>query len=625
MKNLDPRTKITFEVEQDNHKVQYEGFIEQTDDKQVLHLKGTLTVEGEEKEKNDDKGRQSTVSKITLLLIGKDMDAQEIIDYLTDKYSAKFEKQEGTEFSDNIKKEEKTPGNMSQTQIRSIGEPDDIYIKITDLTDEILALYQQQTNNKDGGAKSVNKILQTCWNYELNDKNAMVTIVPTMEDPSKQDENPILNGVIVSVDYNNNNIIGKLNVNADFKKVSEDLKNFGAKYLDDLTNYDIARSKVAGLRITKEDQIQETAEWPANKDEFRKFLNNLYIKASGMNNNLEEIKKYILDSLNNVNDNIKIEVKAQQPEQNQAQSQGNGNEGNPVNASKEEDNNPAVNEGGQVKPIASGDIQDYLKNRNVTVSCGKEQIDDVAVKVVNNVALRVTFGKLYYKANDDYKNVTINLDFCSGVSGKQGKGQYAIILSINGPDDKPIAETVQATNCAGLTLPTQTLCNYTFIGAKNANMSLSMGERKQEESLNEKKDKLQFTASYKSDIKESYSPYITVVRTIECNGDCSDYYMISESVWGDGSVTDPKTALYQGMRKLFNTCRDKSSLMEYAKANQNVQFGKYAQTVTYDVPKSHGFTGNDGCPLYECCVALKFNGNDNISNAINLGVHKISF
>ena len=649
VKNLDPRTKITFEVEQDNHKVQYEGFIEQTDDKQVLHLKGTLTVEGEEKEKNDEKDRESTVSKIALLRISKDTDAQEIIDYLTDKYSAKFEKQEGTGFSDNIKKEEKTPGNMSQTQSRDIGEPDDVYTNITDLTDEILTLYQSQTN-KGNGSTDMNPFLMNYWLY-TNIKGANFYFVPTMENPSNKDKNPKLNSIIVKCVSSSPDVYGKISVDTDAESVSKQMKNIGVEKLslDTLFSIDndtlsddrkLEHSRmISAIRKVKDTDIKTTTEMPKNEDELKKFLETLFAFSTGKNRDEKSIRDYLFTLLVNLGENTNLNYdKNSKPKQEQSQqgqpqsnpstsSKGNTDEPSPVieldpHVTKVSSSTESVNEDNEIMGHNTQDkINKDLENKNIKPnvikdpSGEKDEYDGSKTEVSEN-KLTLTCGKLFYDDTDgNQQHVKIEFEFCLSPLWKQGEYKpTAVIKNIYNNQSCSFPWPIDYSKVA------------TILYKSFGEMNIYLGEEQKKESLNDAvKETFNFNVSYTASVSESDNTSIILRREISCDGDCSDYYMLSESVWGDGNVKDPKATLYQSMRKLFNTCRDKSSLMEYAKASQNVQFGKYAQTVTYDVPKSHGFTGNDGCPLYECCVALKFNSKDSISDAINLGVYKISF
>lgn len=658
IKNLDTNTKITFEVEQDNLKVQYEGFIERNGDKQELHIKGTLNVEGEQKEKNDEKGKESTISKIAVLRIDKDVEGQAIIDYMADKYHAKFEKQDSTEFSDAIKNDEKTPGNMSQTQSRDIAEQDDVYTNISDLTDEIIRLYQEQTNKTDDAATDINKFLMNYWVYtKLN--GSTVFLIPTMEDQTNKDENPTLNGIIVKLESEKNklDIFGKLNVNDTADKVSKQLESLGAS-IKKISPDDLDTShKISTMRKAKPESIKATADMPGNEEEFRKFLEGLFSAGTGKNRDPKAIYQYLSNLIESLNDNINLDYdKNSKPEQQQgdtAKDTAAGSNATGANAStntpgtpdakpetrewsgndvKPQNNNSngnstgeSVNEDNQIvghnKPEQ---ISKDLENKNIkpTVakdpSGDKEEYDGTKAEANGN-KLTVTCGKLFYSdAAGNQQPVKFEFEFC--LSAQWNPGEY-----------KPTAviKNVYTNKSCSFIWP----LNVTQIAKVLQNsfdkMEIYLGEVKKEESLNEKKAKVQesikFTATYSINDKiiESAAFNTGITRKIVADKDCSKYYVLSECMWSMANDDAVKKALTNKVKSTLKTYNTKEGLMEYAKANQNVEMSRNFSDMSYVVKNPGNLHSIIGCSLYECAVAVKFNGNNRISNAIAIGVNKI--
>jgi hypothetical protein len=174
---------------------------------------------------------------------------------------------------------------------------------------------------------------------------------------------------------------------------------------------------------------------------------------------------------------------------------------------------------------------------------------------------------------------------------------------------------------------TEFLCaNYGKIKPVKPGTDLDSSKKDGEESLNSSlKEKLNFAVSYNAAVNESDGTYVNISRNIECDKECADYYILSEAVWDDTRIADPKKELNANMRKLFRVHNDKDGIMEYAKEKQNANFGRYAKDSNYDIKKPYGINNIDNCALYECCVALRFNDEGYVSNAFNLGIQKITF
>lgn len=648
IKNLDPNTKIMFSVERDNLKVQYEGFIERKNDKQEMHLKGTLNVEDGDKEKNDEKGRQSTISKIMVLRIGKDVEGQAIIDYMAEKYGAKFEKQDNTEFSDAIKNDEKTIGNMSQPQTRDIGEQDDVYTNITDLTDEIIDLYRQQPNKTNNVATDINPFLMNYWVYpDFN--GAMVRMVPTMEDPSNKEENPTLNGIIVKLksDRNNFEILGKINVNEKADKVAEQLKAIGAP----IEKVDGIDTENAAMRNAKPESIRLTVDMPGSNEELKKFLEELFKAGSGKDRDAKSIQTYLTNLLvslgKNINLNYDKNVKPQQSQNNlnsgdgQPDNQANGGSQNSggqqgdqsdkktystgdtveldVNSLKEE----GINEDNEVKGHNDpAQIKKDLENKNIKPNVtqdpsGQENEYDGSKAEVNGNKITVTCGKLLYSDTEgNQQQVKFEIEF--GLSPLWKPGEY-----------KPTAVITNIYNKKSCSFPWENL-NYSYVAKILLNsfekMDVYLGEIKKEESLNDGiKESIKFNVSYSVNDKiiESAAFNTGINRKVTSDKDASQYYILSECMWSTANDSAVKKSLANKVVTILKSRNTKEALMEYAKSNSNVEFTRNFFDMDYIVKNPGNLHSIIGCSLYECAVAVKFNDNNVISNAIGIGVNKI--
>lgn len=152
-------------------------------------------------------------------------------------------------------------------------------------------------------------------------------------------------------------------------------------------------------------------------------------------------------------------------------------------------------------------------------------------------------------------------------------------------------------------------------------------EQPKEESLNDSiRESVSFAVTYVTNDKviESAAFNTGINRKITANGDCSQYYVLSECMWSCANDETVKKALASKVTATLKNCRTKEGLMEYAKANQNVEFTKNFTDMNYAVRKPGNLHSIIGCSLFECAVAVKFNSNNVISNAIGIGINKIS-
>lgn len=665
---LDRNTKFTFTVNNNGKTVSYEGFVNQGKNAQELFLKGTLTVsndeEKEENNENNENGKSNTFVKIARANIDKEVNSKDIVDYLTDTYGAKFEKMENDEFAKALTAEANANQSLVTLRFPDITTPDQTSDIIRSVAVEVMNKYKRQINNKDADGKEINKVLQTYWMKVDEKKRITFIAIPYMDDESNMDGNPPLTGVIIHAEtYEEHAGVGKLNVSADFNKVSEDMQKLGYKYYSNIEEISMATT-LASIRKTKPEDIKITADWKSDED-YNKFIQKLCASITGFDDDMKKISNYMIETVNNVSAALTITIKPEdkkqeqpnQPNQRQGQSnqsnpqQGQPNQSNPQQDKSVQQDKPAQQSGGENPETTKENISDslneaktgfiepekleeVLKVKNVTIDVKQEELEDgTKVKKAGDNIITIEFAKLLYKTSDEkYKNLTVILEFCDGHAG-EGSGQYALVSTIVGSDGNPIKNVMRGMVVLGIKqLPSIDLCNnYLLPECKGAKMNVVMGEMpKQEESLNEKKMKVQesinFTVTYATNDKviESAAFNTGINRKITADKDCSQYYVLSECMWSCANDETVKKALTSKVTAALKNCRTKEGLMEYAKANQNAEFTKNFADMSYTVRKPGNLHSIIGCSLFECAVAVKFNSNNIISNAIGIGVNKIS-
>lgn len=404
---------------------------------------------------------------------------------------------------------------------------------------------------------------------------------------------------------------------------------------------------LASIRKTKPEDIKITADWKSDED-YNKFIQELCASITGFDDNIKKISNYMIETVNNVSTALTITIKPEAKKQKQPnqpnQQQGQSNRSNPQQDKSVQQDKLAQQSGGEnvsdsLNEAKAGFIEpekleEVLKVKNVTVDVKQEELEDgTKVKKVGDNIITIEFAKLLYKtSNEKYKNLTVILEFCNGYVG-EGSGQYALVSTIAGSDGNPIKNVMRGMVVLGTKqLPSIDLCNnYLLPECKDAKMNIVMGEMpKQEESLNEKKMKVQesinFTATYATNDKviESAAFNTGINRKITADKDCSQYYVLSECMWSCANDEMVKKALAGKVTAALKNCRTKEGLMEYVKANQNAEFTKNFADMSYTVRKPGNLHSIIGCSLFECAVAVKFNSNNVISNAIGIGVNKIS-
>ena len=657
---LDRNTKFTFTVNNNGKTVSYEGFVNQDKNVQELFLKGTLTVgNDEEKEENNKNSKSNTFVKIARANIDKEVNGKDIVDYLTDTYEAKFEKMKNDEFTKALTAEANANQSLVTLRFPDITTPDQTSDIIRDVAIEVMNKYKRQINNKDAAGKEINEVLQTYWMKVDEKKRITFIAIPYMDDESNMDKNPPLTGVIIHAEtYEEHAGVGKLNVSADFNKVSEDMQKLGYKYYSNIEEISMATT-LASIRKTKPEDIKITADWKSDED-YNKFIQELCASITGFDDDIKKISNYMIETVNNVSATLTITIKpeAKKQEQSNQSNQSKPQQGQP-NPSKQQQGQsvrqgqPAQQSDGknsestkenisdslnevQAASIESERLKEVLNDKNITVEVKQEELEDgTKIKKVGGNIITIEFAKLLYKTSDErYKNLTAILEFCCGRVGASIRS-YALVSTIAGSDGNPIKNVMRGMLVWGtnLELPSADyLCNnYLLPECKDAKMNIVMGEMpKQEESLNEKKMKVQesinFTATYATNDKviESAAFNTGINRKITADKDCSQYYVLSECMWSCANDEAVKKALASKVTAALKNCRTKEGLMEYVKANQNAEFTKNFADMSYVVRKPGNLHSIIGCSLFECAVAVKFNSNNVISNAIGIGVNKIS-
>lgn len=657
IQSLDRNTKFTFTVNNNGKTVSYEGFVNQGKNAQELFLKGTLTV-GNDEEENNENSKSNTFVKIARANIDKEVSSKDIVNYLTDTYGAKFEKMENDEFAKALTAEANANQSLVTLRFPDITTLDQTSDIIRGVAIEVMKKYKHQINNKDTAGKEINEVLQTYWMKVDEKKRITFIAIPYMDDESNMDENPPLTGVIIRAEADKEAGVGKLNVSADFNKVSKDMQKLGYKYYSNIEEISVATT-LASIRKTKPEDIKITADWKSDED-YNKFIQELCASITGFDDDIKKISNYMIETVNNVSAALTITIKPEakkqeQPNQsnqsNQQQRQPNqsnqrqgqsARQGQPAQQSDgknsettKENISDSLNEV-QAASIESERLKEVLNDKNITVEVKQEELEDgTKIKKLRDNTITIEFARLLYKASDEkYRNLTAILEFCCGRAGASIRS-YALVSTIAGSDGNPIKNVMRGMLVWGtnLELPSADyLCNnYLLPECKDAKMNVVMGEMpKQEESLNEKKMKVQesinFTATYATNDKviESAAFNTGINRKITADKDCSQYYVLSECMWSCANDEVVKKTLAGKVTVALKNCRTKEGLMEYAKANQNAEFTKNFADMSYVVRKPGNLHSIIGCSLFECVVAVKFNSNNVISNAIGIGVNKIS-
>ena len=639
---LDRNTKFTFTVNNNGKTVSYEGFVNQGENAQELFLKATLTVgNDEENEENNENGKSKTFVKIARANIDKEVNGKDIADYLTDTYGAKFEKMENDEFAKALTAEANANQSLVTLRFPDIMTPDQTSDIIRSIAIEVMNKYKRQINNKDAAGKEINEVLQTYWMKVDEKKHIIFIAIPYMDDESNMDENPPLTGVIIRAEADKEAIVGKLNVSADFNKVSEDMQKLGYKYYSNIEDTEML-TILASIRKTKPEDIKITADWKSDED-YNKFIQELCASITGFDDT-KKISNYMIETVNNVFAALSITIKPEAKKQEQTNQLNQSNQQQEQSAQQSGGENPESSKENisdsrnkvQAGFIEPEDLEKLLKVKNIIVDVKREELEDgTKIKKLRDNTITIEFARLLYKASDEkYKNLTAILEFCCGRAGESIQS-YALFSTIAGSDGKPIKHVMRGMMVWGtaLELPSADyLCNnYLLPECKDAKMNVVMGEMpKQEESLNEKKMKVQesinFTATYATNDKviESTMFNTGINRKITADKDCSQYYVLSECMWSCANDETVKKALAGKVTAALKNCRTKEGLMEYAKANQNAEFTKNFADMSYVVRKPGNLHSIIGCSLFECAVAVKFNSNNIISNAVGIGVNKIS-
>lgn len=673
IQTLDSNTKFTFAVNEKGKTVSYEGFVNQGKDAQEIFLKGTLTVDNdEEKAKNDENGRNSTFMKIARVNIDKEVNGKDIVEYLTDTYGAKFEKQKNDEFAKALAAEAKDNQNLATQSFTDITTPDQTSDVITAVTNELMDMYEQQANSKDGGATDVNPLTQTAWIGE--ESGIKITVTPILKDRQSKDENPEIIGLAASANNGKTPIYGKIAVTGDFNSVKERIDKAAPEFLKYEDNIEDAETTtaIANIGRVKDENVQVTAELKQD-DDFKKFIAELLKNSTGKNKDPKAIYTYLSNLIMHLNDNVTLDYdKNSKPEQQDNKDNNNPNANSNPNANANSNPNdtgksntgstgvgndnpntkPGVEDtpartkewsGKDVQPQNSSaeesvnednqvmghndpnQISKDLENKNIKVNVTKEpsgeenEYDGTKTEVSDN-KLTVTCGKLFYNdAEGNQQPVKFEFEFCLSSQWKPGEYKPTVVI-----------KNIYTNKLRSFVWPLNVARMASVLQKSFDKMEIYLGEMKKEESLNEKKAKVQesinFAVTYATNDKviESAAFNTGINRKITADRDCSQYYVLSECMWSCANDETVKKALASKVTAALKNCRTKESLMEYAKANQNVEFTKNFADMSYTVRKPGNLHSIIGCSLFECAVAVKFNSNNVVSNAIGIGVNKIS-
>lgn len=310
------------------------------------------------------------------------------------------------------------------------------------------------------------------------------------------------------------------------------------------------------------------------------------------------------------------------------------NNQNPVNSSESTSNGEVLDEKITFDGIKNGIKKAYNTFKTWLKSDKKEdynapnkkvivKTDNIDNKVVLSTdsehidMLHITFNEIHIEAKSE---TPVKLETCIIFYGTKEEEKEYLLLNISVPVLGSVTNIILNDKNAFGDAVTETVVE--LCGPEN--LIFKQAESEDPEHLNDSiRESFKFDIDYTVNMTESAYSDISITKNIKCDGNCSEYHILSESIWDNGSYINPKQTLYEHMRKLFRTGKDRNSVMEYVKANGNVNICKYSPSVTYSINKPNGYA-NKGCSLYECNIALKFNNKGVIANAMNLGVYKIT-
>lgn len=133
----------------------------------------------------------------------------------------------------------------------------------------------------------------------------------------------------------------------------------------------------------------------------------------------------------------------------------------------------------------------------------------------------------------------------------------------------------------------------------------------------------EFETEYIVSANESTTGNAIISRSVKTNLK-GNYYILSENVWGDGSIMNPEEYLKCSMTKILKENTTYDDFAKLAKNSSNINFIKIGDS-TYSVrPAANRFGMMTSInPLYENAVVIKFTKSGNIKQTYNIGIQKI--
>lgn len=205
-----------------------------------------------------------------------------------------------------------------------------------------------------------------------------------------------------------------------------------------------------------------------------------------------------------------------------------------------------------------------------------------------------------------------NLNLVKPDPNKFPAGNVGIVLTIAGGINSGFQYHVAALNRESIQKAyLETVKEYR---QKTARQNLAQNESEQQEI------EMKYTVSF----NESISDNIVVTRSIKTNL-TGNWYVLSESIWGDGRVLNPAESLRNSMSQMIKENMTYDDFTKLAKSSKNINFIKL-ETSTYKVhPAENRFDMlSSANPLYENAVAIKFGNSGNVKKTYNMGIQKIT-
>lgn len=284
------------------------------------------------------------------------------------------------------------------------------------------------------------------------------------------------------------------------------------------------------------------------------------------------------------------------------------NDGNPINSSLEEDDIAEASKPTAIVTVNNNTVKEHahlktarLKN-TLLISFDTDVISIQKDEEQTELSVEAVFD---ISGEPAATRVTVSIPVLKRTFGKKETLSFTVANTVEDAG-KQFAETI--------------------VKLGGGNIKITPQENPKGEALNDSiKESIKFNVSYEANDKiiESAAYNAGVTRRITSDKDASEYYVISECMWSCANDAATKKVLASKLTSAIKKGPTKYGLMEYAKANDNVEFSRDFADMSYSVKKPGNLHSIVGCSLFECAVAVKFNEHDNISNAIAIGVTKI--